>query len=248
MKVTSVKGFRDVLPPEATRRRQLLRVSAALLEAYGFREMELPLLEKVELFRRSVGADSDIVEKEMYCFEDKDGSWLALRPEGTASLVRAYIESGMTRSHPEAKLYYLGPMFRRERPQKGRYRQFSQIGAECLGRNDAAADAETITLVADICEAAGMQDYRIEINSLGDSACRPAYRKALGAFARERVAKLCTDCRSRLERNPLRLLDCKSEACREAMADAPMMVDHLCDDCRMHHRRVLDLVSAQGLD
>ncbi len=247
MAITSIKGFRDVLPAEAARRREILDAARGVLESYGYGEMELPLLEKVELFSRSVGATSDIVEKEMYAFEDRDGATIALRPEGTASLVRAYLEAGLARAQPVCRLWYAGAMFRRERPQKGRYRQFSQVGAEFLGREDAAADAETLCLVADIGAAVGVRGMRIQVNSLGDAACRPAYRERLAAFGRTVEASLCDDCRARLGRNPLRLLDCKSEGCRAAMESAPMMVDHLCEACGVHHDEVLSLVASAGV-
>ena len=247
MAIASIKGFRDVLPAEAARRRAIVDAARGVLEAYGYGEVELPLLEKVELFSRSVGATSDIVEKEMYAFEDRDGATIALRPEGTASLVRAYLEAGLARAQPVARLWYGGPMFRRERPQKGRYRQFSQIGAEFLGREDAAADAETLCLVADICAAVGVRGMRIQVNSLGDAACRPAYREKLTAYGRSVDLLLCDDCRVRLERNPLRLLDCKNEGCRAAMEAAPLMIDHLCDGCRDHHAEVLSLVLSAGV-
>jgi len=241
-KVSSVKGFRDVLPAEARARRRLLGAATAVLERYGYQEIELPLLERGELFTRSVGATSDIVEKEMYAFEDRDGTLIALRPEGTASVVRAYVEAGLSRAQPVMRLYYHGPMFRRERPQKGRYRQFTQIGAELMGRDDPQSDAETLCLVADICGEAGLGAIRLEVNSLGDAACRPAYREALAGFARSRIAALCEDCRNRIERNPLRILDCKNPQCRAATTDAPMMVDHLCDPCAEHRAKVLHLV------
>jgi histidyl-tRNA synthetase len=247
MAIASIKGFRDVLPAESARRRAMVDAARRVLESYGYGEMELPLLEKVELFKRSVGDTSDIVEKEMYAFEDRDGAGIALRPEGTASLVRAYLEAGLARAQPVARLWYTGPMFRRERPQKGRYRQFSQIGAEFIGREDAAADAETLCLVADVCRAVGVRGMRIQVNSLGDAACRPDYRRTLAEFGRARAGKLCEDCRSRLDRNPLRLLDCKNEGCRAAMEDAPLMIDHLCDPCRAHHDEVLRLLAAAGV-
>lgn len=243
-KIASVRGFRDVLPDEAERRAAMLRAAVGVLQAYGYREIELPLLERGELFSRSVGATSDIVEKEMYAFEDRDGTLIALRPEGTASVVRAYVDSGMTRSSPVARLYYQGPMFRRERPQKGRFRQFTQIGAELLGREDPESDAETICMVADIFAAAAVDGIRIQINSLGDESCRPAYRDALTGYARERADGLCDDCRARMERNPLRLLDCKKQRCGELMADAPVMLDFLCGACKSHHERVLELLAA----
>ena len=247
MNNSSVKGFRDVLPADAALRRALLEAARGVLESYAYREVELPLLERGELFERSVGASTDIVEKEMYAFEDRDGTLVALRPEGTASLVRCYVAAGMPRSLPVAKLFYVGPMFRRERPQKGRLRQFTQIGAEFLGRDDAEADAETICLVDDLCRATRLEGAKIELNSLGDATCRPAYREALVAFARERRESLCRDCQERLKRNPLRLLDCKNPSCAEQMRDAPVMMDHLCADCAQHHRRVLELLEAQGL-
>jgi histidyl-tRNA synthetase len=248
VKVPGIKGFRDVLPEEAALRRRLIERSRGVLESYGFAEIEIPLMERGELFARSVGSTSDIVEKEMYAFEDRDGALIALRPEGTASVVRAYLEAGLSRAMPIARLYYLGPMFRRERPQKGRFRQFTQIGAEFLGRDDPEADAETLCLVADICEAVELPGYRIEVNSLGDSECRPAYRKALVEFGRAKFDELCDDCKARLERNPLRLLDCKNEQCAEVTADAPMMIDHLCAPCKTHHGRVLELASGLGVE
>jgi histidyl-tRNA synthetase len=242
-KVPSVKGFRDILPAEARARRRVLSAAASVLERYGYEEIELPLLERGELFARSVGASSDIVEKEMYAFEDRDGTLIALRPEGTASVVRAYLDAGLNRAQPVARLYYHGPMFRRERPQKGRYRQFTQIGAELMGRDDPQADAEVLCLVADVCREAGLGAIRIDINALGDAACRPAYREALAAFARDRIGSLCQDCRNRIDRNPLRVLDCKNPDCRSTTADAPMMVDSLCEPCAAHRRKVLDLVA-----
>jgi histidyl-tRNA synthetase len=248
VKIPSVKGFRDVLPEEAALRRSLIERARSVLEAYGYGEIEIPLMERGELFARSVGSSSDIVEKEMYAFDDRDGTQIALRPEGTASVVRAYLDAGLSRAMPIAKLYYLGPMFRRERPQKGRFRQFTQIGAELLGRDDAEADAEMLCLVADLCEAARLPGYRIELNSLGDGNCRPAYREALIAFGRERFDQLCEDCRNRLDRNPLRLLDCKNERCAEVTADAPMMIDSLCDPCQTHHDRVLELIAGLGVE
>jgi histidyl-tRNA synthetase len=245
--ISSIKGFRDVLPAEAARRRDIVDSARRVLEAYGYGEVELPLLEKVELFSRSVGAATDIVEKEMYAFEDRDGATIALRPEGTASLVRAYLEAGLARAQPVARLWYGGAMFRRERPQKGRYRQFSQIGAEFLGREDPAADAETLCLVAAICEAVGVRGMRIQVNSLGDATCRPAYRELVAAYGRSVIDRLCDDCKARLERNPLRLLDCKNEGCRAAMLGAPIMRDHLCAPCKAHHHAMWTLAAAAGL-
>jgi histidyl-tRNA synthetase len=247
VKVASIKGFRDVLPDEAELRRRIVERSMAVLHSYGYREIEVPMMENAELFRRTVGATTDIVEKEMYAFEDRDESVIALRPEGTASVVRAYLEAGLARAMPVARLFYYGPMFRRERPQKGRFRQFTQIGAEFIGRDDPETDTETICLVDDICRAARLGPVRIEVNSLGDAACRPAYREALIEYGRGKLDELCADCKNRIERNPLRLLDCKNESCRAATEDAPMMIDHLCESCAGHHAAVLELVKAAGV-
>lgn len=246
-KISAVKGFRDVLPREAAARRRILDRAIDVFGRYGFGEIELPVLERGELFSRSVGATTDIVEKEMYAFEDRDGELVALRPEGTASVVRAYLESGMVRAEPVARLYYHGPMFRRERPQKGRFRQFSQIGAELLGRDDPQADAEILCLVADLCAASGLGSVRIEVNSLGDASCRPAYRRALTEFGHRHAASLCADCRARLERNPLRILDCKNDRCREVTAAAPMMHEFLCGGCAEHHASVVKAAEAAGV-
>ncbi len=247
-KISSIKGFKDLLPDETARRRRLTDAACRVLETYGYGCIDLPLLEQSALFTMSVGVTTDIVEKEMYAFEDRDGTVIALRPEATASVVRAYIQAGLSRSSPVSRFYYVGPMFRRERPQKGRLRQFHQIGAEFLGREDAAADAETICLVDDICRAAKLKGYRIRLNSLGDGECRPAYREALKAYAAARVDELCADCRTRIERNPLRLLDCKQPGCNAAMSDAPMMVDHLSEACKEHHERVLSLLDEMGVE
>ena len=232
--IAAVKGFRDVLPEESRRWQALEDAARELFALYGFGEIRLPILERTELFARSVGETSDIVEKEMYGFTDRDGTSLTLRPEATASVARAYIEGGLGHADAQARLFYVGPMFRRERPQKGRYRQFYQIGAELLGRADPLADAELLLLLARYLERVGAREARLELNSLGDETCRPVYRERLRKFAERHLAVLCPDCHRRLERNPLRLLDCKVEACRQVMADAPIMRDSLCADCAAH--------------
>jgi histidyl-tRNA synthetase len=247
MKVPSVKGFHDVLPGESGRWAGLEATARRVFEQYNFQEIRIPIVERAELFRRSVGETSDIVEKEMYAFEDRDGTALTLRPEGTASVVRAYVEHAMHATEPVAKLYYFGPMFRRERPQKGRLRQFSQIGAELIGRDDAAADAEVLLLLHDVLRDLGVAGAAVHVNSLGDRACRPAYRDALVAWGTAHVDQLCADCRRRLEQNPLRLLDCKQPGCVAIRDTAPRMLEHLCDPCRAHFDRVLALLAAQGV-
>ncbi|MBI3766994.1 MAG: histidine--tRNA ligase [Deltaproteobacteria bacterium] len=242
-----VKGFHDIVPPESERFTALEDRLRGVLRSYNYDEIRVPIAERTELFARSLGETTDIVEKEMYTFDDRDGTSLTLRPEGTASVVRAAIAAGLAQRERVAKLYYTGPMFRRERPQRGRSRQFHQIGAELIGRDDAMADAETVVLFADCLTAAGVSTAHIVLNSLGDAACRPAYRAALTAYGEAHVAELCANCRQRLTRNPLRLLDCKEEGCRRVMADAPRVTDHLCDACRAHFDEVKRLLAAADI-
>ena len=248
MKIPSVKGFHDVLPGESARWAGLETRARAVFAQYNFQEIRLPIVERSELFRRSVGETTDIVEKEMYTFTDRDDSSLTLRPEGTASVVRAYVEHAMQAREPVSKLYYFGPMFRRERPQKGRLRQFSQIGAELLGRDDPAADAEILLLLTDLLADFGIVGAELQINTLGDGVCQPAYRAALVEWGRANRAALCDDCARRLEQNPLRLLDCKQPGCAAIRHTAPRMVDHCCAPCRAHFDRVLELLAAQGIE
>jgi histidyl-tRNA synthetase len=247
MKISSVKGFHDILPDESARWSWVEQQARAVCARYTFSEVRIPIVERTELFSRSIGETTDIVEKEMYTFTDRDGTSLTLRPEGTASIVRAYVEHALAQREAVSKLFYLGPMFRRERPQKGRLRQFSQIGAEVIGRDDAAIDAEVLLLLHDLLASLQVRGARIELNSLGDSACRPAYRDALQAFGAARREQLCENCRRRLERNPLRLLDCKSPDCRAATADAPVMLDYLCTPCRAHFESVREFLAREGI-
>ena len=248
MKIPSVKGFHDVLPGESAAWTALEERARSVFAQYNFHQIRVPILERAELFQRSVGETTDIVEKEMYVFADRDGSALALRPEGTASVVRAYVEHALHAREPVAKLYYFGPMFRRERPQKGRLRQFSQIGAELLGRDDAAADAEILLLLYDLLADLGVAGAEVQINTLGDSVCRPAYRAAVTEWGRAHLDELCDDCKRRLEHNPLRLLDCKHPGCAAIRHTAPRMLDQCCSACRAHFDRVLELLAAEGIE
>ena len=218
-----------------------------IARGYNFSEIRIPLLERIQLFTRSTGETSDIVEKQMYAFADRDEveTMVALRPEGTPSVVRAYVEAGLDRSDPEQRFFYSGPMFRRERPQKGRYRQFFQFGVEVLGRADPACDAELLTMVADLCRALGLK-VRFEINSIGDPVCRPAFRAALVEWGRAHWDELCDDCHNRIDRNPLRLLDCKIDV--KLAASAPNSLDYLCEPCRIHFDAVKELSSAGGVE
>lgn len=247
MKIPSVKGFHDVLPQDSERWAWIEACAREQFRRYGFREIRVPIVERSDLFSRSIGETTDIVEKEMYSFEDRDGSSVTLRPEGTAPVVRAYVEHALAQQEPVSKLFYLGPMFRRERPQRGRLRQFSQIGVEVFGRADEAIDAEVLLLLHDLLRALRVQSPVLELNSLGDLHCRPAYRERLREFGLSRLDHLCENCRGRLERNPLRILDCKSESCRTATADAPVMVDHLCTHCADHFSGVRAVLDREGV-
>lgn len=244
MKITAIKGFSDILPEEVGTWQKVEQKAREIFAVYNFAEIRIPILEKTELFSRSLGETTDIVEKEMYTFADHDaqGSLLTLRPEGTAGVVRAYIESEMFKIEAARKLYYMGPMFRRERPQKGRLRQFHQIGAEALGRGDPFIDAEILLLLSDFLEALDLQGSGLQLNSLGCADCRPPYRGRLLAFLKERQDLLCVNCRRRMERNPLRVLDCKETRCAEETRDAPSIIDSLCDACRNHFETVQRLL------
>jgi histidyl-tRNA synthetase len=249
MKINSIKGFSDVFPEEVETWQRAEAEARRVFRVYNFAEIRIPILEKTELFSRSIGATTDIVEKEMYTFADHDdeGALLTLRPEGTAGVVRAYVESEMYKVEPVRKLYYLGPMFRRERPQKGRLRQFHQIGAEALGRGDPYIDAEILLLLNDFFVALRLIEPSLQINSLGCADCRPAFRARLLDFLRQREAELCGNCRRRIERNPLRALDCKEPGCIAATADAPSILDGLCAACRDHFETVQRLLRDTGV-
>jgi len=248
MKIPSVKGFHDVLPGESGRWAMLEQRAREVFAAYNFQEIRIPIVERTDLFQRSIGETTDIVEKEMYTFADRDGTSLTLRPEGTASVVRAYVAHALHQHESVSKLFYFGPMFRRERPQKGRLRQFSQIGAEVLGRDDPAADAEVLILLYDLLAAFGVETAEVQVNSLGCRSCRPAYRTALVEWGRARQAELCDDCRRRIEQNPLRLLDCKQPPCGAIRLSAPRMIDYYCDACQAHFERVLECLRAEQLE
>ncbi len=243
MKIHSIKGFSDILPGEVELWQSVEAAARRVFHAYAFSEIRTPILEKTELFSRSIGENTDIVEKEMYTFADRDNTRLTLRPEGTAGVVRAYIEAEMFKVEPVRKLYYMGPMFRRERPQKGRMRQFHQIGAEALGRGDPLIDAEILLLLHDFFVAVGLTEPDLQLNSLGDAACRPAYREQLLAFLKAKQESLCGDCRRRIDRNPLRVLDCKEPGCVSATSGAPSILDSLCAPCREHFAAVQRLLN-----
>lgn len=236
----ALRGTRDLLPDEVAAWRFLEETTHDVFSRYGFREIRTPIFEATELFARSVGAGTDIVRKEMYTFSAGDES-VTLRPENTAPVVRAFVEHTLHRTiaagFPE-RLYYLGPMFRYERPQKGRQRQFHQIGAEVLGAAEPLADAETIEMVWALLSALGIEDRELRLNTVGDAACRPHYREALAQWLASRVHAMCDDCRRRAVENPLRVFDCKVEADRKMLADAPTMTGSLCAPCATHFEAV----------
>ena len=244
MTITAIKGFNDILPAESGRWQHIEQAARRVFELNGFSEIRVPVMEKTELFCRSIGDATDIVEKEMYTFTDKGENSVTLRPEGTAGVMRAFIEHKMYASDPIAKLYYLGPMFRYERPQKGRYRQFHQIGAEITGVHSPLADAQVLNMLCAFFREIGLNEPKLQINSLGCPECRPAYRAALVNYLEGKLNYLCEDCKRRFLTNPLRTLDCKVPGCIEASTGAPSMLDHLCDGCNDHFttvRRYLDL-------
>ena len=227
-----VRGFKDILPGEVELWQKIEKTTRELFEDFGFQEIRIPIMERTELFARSIGEDTDIVEKEMYTFTDRSGDMLTLRPEATASIVRSYIQHRMYAQDPVKKLYMIGPMFRRERPQKGRYRQFYQIDAEIFGVASPLVDVQLIYLLVTLFSRLEVSDLEAHINSLGCPQCRPAFREALVSMLASVKDRLCENCNRRHERNPLRVLDCKVPSCREAMTDAPSIPDYLCDDCR----------------
>ena len=227
-----IRGFKDILPGEVELWQKIELEARTLFESFGFREIRIPIMEKTELFKRSIGEDTDIVEKEMYTFADRGGDMVTLRPEATASIVRAYIQHKLYAPDPAQRLYMIGPMFRRERPQKGRYRQFYQIDAEIFGVGSPLADAQLIYLLVTLCERLKVKNVEAHVNSLGCPACRPGFRDALQAMLASVSDRLCADCTRRRDHNPLRVLDCKVPGCREALAAAPSILDHLCGDCR----------------
>lgn len=246
--IKTVKGFNEVLPPESFRWRLVEDKFRDLLEGYGFAELRMALLEPTELFARSIGGETDIVEKEMYTFADRGSRSLTLRPEGTASVVRAYNQYSMGKTNEINKLYYVGPMFRYERPQKGRYRQFHQLGAEVFGEGSFYQDAETLVMLAQLFHILSVRGVELHLNSLGCDACRPAFRDNLKAYLSSRQEALCPDCRRRSIENPLRALDCKNPLCREAVADAPPISMALCDGCSQHLKGLCGLLEDAGID
>ncbi len=248
MLTQAIKGVKDILPADSPKWQYLENSVRKLFSDYGFSEIRTPIIEHTVLFARSIGATSDIVEKEMYAFKDQGGDEITLRPEGTAGVVRAFVEHKLFASQPVTKVYYIGPMFRRERPQAGRLRQFHQVGVEALGVSEPGIDVDVLAVLVELFNRLKVQGVELHINSLGCKDCRAAYKAALKSFLLKRLSLLCPDCQRRIETNPLRALDCKSEHCKTATADAPMMSEYLDDGCRTHFEAVKQGLADLGIN
>jgi histidyl-tRNA synthetase len=241
------RGTQDILPAEQDYWRFVEQKAAAIAQVYGYERIDTPVFEDAGLFIRSVGEGTDIVEKEMYTFADRGDSKLTLRPEGTAPVCRAYLEHGMQNLVQPVKLYYIAPIFRYERPQAGRFRQHHQFGCEAFGEADPALDTEVIDMAWNFIGSLGLKNLTLQLNSIGCKQCRPEYLKALLAYYRSCNRELCPECNARLDRNPLRLLDCKKPQCQEVSAGAPKSVDYLCPDCKEHFNKLTGYLNILGL-
>ncbi len=248
MLTNAPRGTKDILPATVGAWRYVEQVMREVCRDFDYQEIRTPIFEHTELFKRGIGDTTDVVEKEMYTFMDKGERSITLRPENTASVVRSYVENKMYADGNVTKLFYIGPMFRFDRPQAGRQRQFHQFGIEALGSSSPAIDAETILLALEVLQRLGLKDLRLKLNSVGCSKCRPVHRKLLQDFFRPNLDKLCHDCQSRFERNPLRLLDCKNESCRQYAVGAPKITDCLCEECQSHFAQVQQLLTAAGVE
>jgi histidyl-tRNA synthetase len=243
MKYSSLKGTQDIFAPDVFIWQKVEKIAGEVFSAYGFQEIRVPIIESTDIFIRSIGENTDIVEKEMYTFKDKADRSITLRPEGTAPVVRSYVQNHLHNLPSPQKFYYAGPMFRYERPQAGRFRQFYQVGVEAFGVEEPKIDAEMLSMLRLFLERLGLQDLTFHVNSIGCENCRPRYREALHEFFAERIEGLCPDCKRRFEYNPLRILDCKVEACIRLKQGAPLITDFLCDDCEAHFNTLLALLN-----
>lgn len=243
----AIKGTKDVLPNEIYKNQYVEATALGVAEQFGYKEIRTPVFEHTELFQRGVGDTTDVVQKEMYTFDDKGGRSITLRPEGTAGAVRSYLENGLCNEALPQKVCYLTSCYRYEKPQAGRMREFHQFGVECFGTASPLADAEIIALAKAIFDNLEVKDLSLEINSIGCPTCRAEYHKALKEYFSARKDELCDTCKDRLERNPMRILDCKSPVCSEIAKDAPIMLDYLCDECREHFDKVQEYLKAQDI-
>lgn len=241
-KLQSLPGMHDILPESQAYLKRLQKSIENTNNYYGFQKIDVPVLEYAEVFSKAAGASSDIVEKEMYSFRTKGGDLVALRPEFTPGIVRSYIEHGMYNLPQPVKLWALGPCFRHDRPQRGRYRQFIQASLEVLGDKNPSIDGQLIQMSHDVLKDAGFKNLSIEVNSIGDSECRPYFKKIITSYFKSRRSSLCADCQRRLKENPLRVLDCKEEKCQRVKSTAPQIIDHLCEACHVHFKQVLEFL------
>jgi histidyl-tRNA synthetase len=242
------RGTKDILPGSIVAWRYVEQIMREVCAAFDYHEIRTPMFEHTELFHRGIGDTTDVVEKEMYTFMDRGKRSITLRPENTASVVRAFVENKMYGDLVPTKLYYIGPMFRYDRPQAGRMRQFHQFGVEALGAASPTIDAEVIMLALQTLKKLGLTDLKLKINSVGCGVCRPVHRKLLQDFFRPNLDKLCRDCQNRFERNPLRILDCKVPECKTIAEGAPKITDCLCDDCKKHFAKVQELLTVAGVE
>lgn len=247
MKYSAPKGVQDILPPDSYIWQHIESTARSVFQRYGFQEIRLPIFESTDIFVRSIGEATDIVEKEMYTFTDKGNRSITLRPEGTASAVRCYVENNLSQLPAPQKFYYAGPMFRYERPQKGRFRQFHQIGAEAFGGAQPSLDAEIIVMLRNFLQEMGLQELNFELNTIGCIECRPDYRNALMKFFESKLPDLCADCQRRYTTNPLRILDCKVEQCIEQRRGAPEVIAHLCNICKEHFDELVSRLQTLGV-
>ena len=246
-KISAIKGIKDILPQETPIWNHFESTARKIFGLFGFREIRVPIIEKTELFKRGIGETTDIVEKEMYTFHDRDDELITLRPEATAGVIRAYIEHNMQAHEQITKLFTIGPMFRRERPQKGRFRQFHQINVELFGEDRPQADAEIIFMLAHFLKSTGITNFSLEINSLGCRKCRPAFSRAVVAHLQGSEQSLCLNCQRRIKTNPLRVFDCKTETCQDIISHAPKILDYLCNECEQHFAGVKSSLADLGI-
>ena len=241
------KGTQDILPQDIPQWNYVENSIKEVLKKYGYQEIRTPLFEHTELFVRGIGASTDLVTKEMFTFLDRKGRSLTLRPEGTAPVLRAYLENKMNRISPVVKLFYLGPMFRREKPQAGRFRQFHQFGMEVIGAASPEADAEVIIASMEVYRELGLKNLKVLINSVGCKDCRPRYIQKLKEFIKDKLEVLCSECKERYHKNPLRILDCKRESCQKIIRETPVITEYLCLDCQQHFKEVRSYLEALGV-
>ena len=244
----AIKGTKDVLPKDVHKNQYIEATALDIASKFGYKEIRTPVFEHTELFQRGVGDTTDVVQKEMYTFDDKGGRSITLRPEGTAGAVRSYLENGLCNEALPQKVCYLPSCYRYEKPQAGRLREFHQFGVECFGSASPLADAEIIVLAKSLFDTLGVKDLSLEINSIGCPTCRAEYHKALKEYFSSRKDELCDTCKSRLDRNPMRILDCKSPICHEIAEGAPVVIDYLCDECKEHFENVQKYLKAQNIE